>query len=133
MNRGPTAWLTTSSSAIPAATSPADAVCALLEARGIRCWIAPRDILPGANWAESIIDAIEAAQVMVLIFSGNANESVQIHREVERAVHLGLTVVPLRIEDTPPSKTMEYFISAPHWLDALTPPLDRHIERLALA
>jgi hypothetical protein len=109
----------------------ADAVCQLLETRGVSCWIAPRDILPGASWAESIIDAIGASQVMVLIFSGNANESVQIHREVERAVHRGLTVVPLRIENTPPSKTMEYFISAPHWLDALTPPLDQHVERLA--
>jgi hypothetical protein len=109
----------------------ADAVCHLLEARGIACWIAPRDILPGANWAESIIDAIGASQVMVLIFSASANDSVQIHREVERAVHRGLTVVPLRIENAPPSKTMEYFISAPHWLDALTPPLDEHVERLA--
>jgi hypothetical protein len=109
----------------------ADAVCQVLEARGIACWIAPRDILPGANWAESIIDAIGAARVMVLVFSASANESVQIHREVERAVHRGLTVVPLRIENTPPSKTMEYFISAPHWLDALTPPLDEHVERLA--
>ena len=109
----------------------ADAVCHLLESRGIACWMAPRDILPGANWAESIIDAIGAARVMVLIFSASANASVQIHREVERAVHRGLTVVPLRIEDTPPSKTMEYFISSPHWLDALTPPLDSHVERLA--
>jgi hypothetical protein len=109
----------------------ADAVCQVLEAHGIGCWIAPRDILPGSNWAESIIDAIGAARVMVLIFSASANESVQIHREVERAVHRGLTVVPLRIENTPPSKTMEYFISAPHWLDALTPPLDQHVERLA--
>jgi hypothetical protein len=109
----------------------ADAVCALLEARGIRCWIAPRDILPGWSWAESIIEAIEASKVMVLIFSAHANASVQIHREVERAVNKGLTVVPLRIEDTVPSKTMEYFISTPHWLDALKPPLDQHIERLA--
>lgn len=27
----------------------ADAVCAALEQRGIRCWIAPRDILPGLD------------------------------------------------------------------------------------
>lgn len=109
----------------------ADAVCAILEARGIRCWIAPRDILPGASWAESLIDAIQAAQVMVLVFSANANASAQVHREVERAVHLGLTIIPFRIEATAPTKTMEYFISTPHWLDAMAPPLDGHIERLA--
>jgi hypothetical protein len=27
----------------------ADAACATLEAAGIRCWIAPRDILPSAE------------------------------------------------------------------------------------
>jgi hypothetical protein len=36
----------------------ADAACAVLEGEGIRCWIAPRDITPGAEWSASIIDAI---------------------------------------------------------------------------
>jgi hypothetical protein len=49
--------------------SAADAACATLEAVGIRCWIAPRDISPGAEWGETIIDAINSARVMVLIFS----------------------------------------------------------------
>jgi TIR domain-containing protein len=64
-----------------------DAVCATLEASGIRCWIAPRDIAPGADWGESIIAAIQGSRVFVLVFSGHANESQQIKREVERAVH----------------------------------------------
>ena len=38
----------------------ADAACAILESKGIRCWIAPRDILPGADWGESIVDALES-------------------------------------------------------------------------
>ncbi len=45
----------------------ADAVCAKLEERGIRCWIAPRDILPGADYAASIISGIDSAKIMVLI------------------------------------------------------------------
>ena len=28
----------------------ADAICAVLERRGLRCWIAPRDVTPGASW-----------------------------------------------------------------------------------
>jgi TIR domain len=109
----------------------ADAVCATLERRGIRCWVAPRDILPGMDWGEAIIDAIEQSRVMILVFSRNANASPQIKREVERAVSKGLTVVPLRIEDVPMSKSLEYFVSTPHWLDALTPPLERHLVQLA--
>ena len=46
----------------------ADAACATLEQAGIRCWISPRDIVPGMDWSESIINAIERAKLMVLIF-----------------------------------------------------------------
>ena len=109
----------------------ADAVCARLEANGLRCWIAPRDILPGADWSESIIDAINGSRAVVLIYSSNANDSPQIRREVERAVAKRIAVVPLRIEDVPMSKSLEYFISTPHWLDAMTPPLERHLDYLA--
>ncbi|HXQ50098.1 MAG TPA: SUMF1/EgtB/PvdO family nonheme iron enzyme [Stellaceae bacterium] len=109
----------------------ADALVAALEAKGIRCWVAPRDILPGADWSESIIEAIYNTKVMVLIFSAHANDSPQIKREVERAVNRGKPVIPLRIEDVAPSRSLEYFISTPHWLDAFTPPFDRHLHYLA--
>lgn len=109
----------------------ADAVCAGLEGRGLRCWVAPRDILPGADWGGAIIDAITGSKVMVLIFSSHANASPQIKREVERAVAKGVRLVPFRIEDVALGKTLEYFISTPHWLDALTQPLDAHIAKLA--
>jgi hypothetical protein len=109
----------------------ADAACALLESRGIRCWIAPRDVTPGMDWGSEIIDAINGARVMVLVYSASANESGQIRREVERGVHKGIPIVPFRIEDVPMSKSLEYFISAQHWLDALTPPLEQHLDYLA--
>ncbi len=59
---------------------------------------------------------------MILVFSANSNASPQIKREIERAVNKGVTVVPFRIDDILPSKTLEYFISTQHWLDAFTPP-----------
>ena len=65
----------------------ANAVCATLESHGVRCWIAPRDILPGSEWGAAIIDALKEARVMVLVFSSGSNESDQVKREVERAVH----------------------------------------------
>ncbi len=109
----------------------ANAVCATLEAHGIRCWIAPRDILPGSDWGAAIIDAIQEAKALVLIFSSNSNDSDQIKREIERTVHQGIAVIPFRIEDVLPNKTLEYFISTQHWLDALTPPLEDHMAHLA--
>ena len=109
----------------------ADAATAVLEGRGARCWVAPRDILPGADWGEAIIDAIAGSRVMVLVFSANANASPQVKREVERAVNKGVIVVPFRIENVPLCKTLEYFVSTPHWMDAYSGPLDQHLSRLA--
>lgn len=111
----------------------ADSVCASLEAAEIRCWIAPRDITPGTDWSAAIVDAIESSRVCILVFSAHANESAQIEREVERAVNHGNAVIPFRIEDIQPSKTLEYFISSAHWLDAITPPVEQHIDRLGSA
>jgi hypothetical protein len=109
----------------------ADAVCAMLESQGIRCWVAPRDIVPGMDWGEAIVHAVKGARVMVLVFSASANDSPQIKREVERAVNKGIPVIPLRIEDVAPTASLEYFISTPHWLDAFTPPLEGHLRYLA--
>lgn len=109
----------------------ADALCARLEAHGIRCWIAPRDVLPSQAYGEEILNAIHSSRLMVLIFSGESNRSQQVMREVERAVSKGVPILPFRIENVPLSPSMEYFISAPHWLDAMTGPLAEHLERLA--
>src|SRR5579862_7919712 len=109
----------------------ADAVCATLESHGIRCWIAPRDVVPGMHYGEAIIDAIHECRIMVLVFSSKANLSPHIPKEIERAVSQGVTVMPLRIEDVAPAKSLDYFIGGVHWLDALTPPLEAHLERLA--
>jgi hypothetical protein len=109
----------------------ADAACAMLEARGIRCWIAPRDVLPGRPYGEAIVDAIHDCRIMVVVLSSHANQSLHIPKEVERAVSRGVTILPFRIEDVTPGRSLDYFIGSVHWLDALTPPLEKHLEDLA--
>jgi hypothetical protein len=109
----------------------ADTVCAVLELNGVRCWMAPRDITPGAEWAGSIIHAINDTRAFVLIFSSFANTSLQVKREVERAANRGIPIIPFRLEDIPANETLEFFISTPHWLDALSPPLESHAEHLS--
>jgi hypothetical protein len=109
----------------------ADTTCALLEHAGVRCWIAPRDVRPGSEYGAAIIDAIDQCRVMVLIFSSNANASNQIRREIERAASKGLPIVPVRIEDVVPTKSLEYFLGPIHWLDALTQPIEKHLQQLS--
>src|SRR5215469_6614207 len=108
----------------------AQGLVAHLEANGLECWVAPRDVTPGADWAAEIVDAIAAARVMVLVFSASANASPQVRREVERAVHREVTVLPFRVADVLPSKSLEYFLSSQHWLDAFPPPMEPHYARL---
>jgi ABC-type amino acid transport substrate-binding protein len=109
----------------------ADAVCGTLEANKIRCWIAPRDVGPGRTWGSAIIEAIGDSAVMVVIFSKHSNGSPQVMREIERAVNKGVAIIPFRVENVVPSKDLEYFISSCHWLDAMNPPLEKHIGELA--
>src|ERR1700722_10334518 len=96
----------------------ADAVCGTLEANGIKCWIAPRDITGGEEYGSEIISAIKRSRVMVVLFSEAANGSRHVKREVERAVSHGVTLIPFRIEDVVPDSSLEYFIGSIHWLDA---------------
>jgi len=108
----------------------ADTVCSVLEENNMRCWIAPRDITPGTPFAEAIIDGIKGSRVFVLIYSSNSNNSVQVIKEVDRAVQYKLAIIPLRLENVPMTKQLEYYVSNVHWMDALTPPLEDHIEKL---
>jgi sugar lactone lactonase YvrE len=109
----------------------ANAVCATLEGRKIRCWIAPRDVGYGKDWPSAIIEALNKSRIFVLVFSDSSNKSRQTMREVERAVNKGMPIIPFRIEDVEPTGGMALLISIPHWLDAITPPLEKHLQKLA--
>jgi lipoprotein NlpI len=108
----------------------ADAACATLEAAGIRCWIAPRDVQPGRSFAGEITRAIQGSKAMVLIFSAHTNNSEQVLREVQLAVNAHLHILQFRIEEVLLNDDLKYYLSTPHWLDALTPPLEDHLSRL---
>jgi hypothetical protein len=108
----------------------ADAACMALEAARVRCWIAPRDVRVGVEYATAISEAIDASHIMVVIVSSRSNESRQVPREVERAVRKGVRIIPMRIESVDPEQAIGYFIDSIHWLDAITPPLEKHLERL---
>src|SRR5437763_1752145 len=107
-----------------------DAICAALEKAGIRCWIAPRDVQPGRSFAGEITRGIQNSKVMVLIFSAHSNNSEQVLREVQLATNAHLHIIQFRIEDVHLNDDLKYFLSTPHWVDALTPPLENHLRRL---
>src|SRR2546423_930921 len=110
-----------------------ETICAALEQSGIRCWIAPRDVRAGKSFPGEITRAIQQSKVMLLIFSRHSNSSEQVLREVQLAVDCHVPIVRLRIEDIPLSDDLLYYLSTPHWLDALSHPLSKHIPPVAAA
>ena len=110
-----------------------ETICAALEQSGIRCWIAPRDVRPGKSFPGEITRAIQHSKMMLLIFSRHSNSSEQVLREVQLAVDSHLPIVRLRIEDIPLSDDLRYYLSTPHWIDALSHPVSKHIPAVASA
>ena len=108
----------------------ADVICGYLEGRKVRCWIAPRDLLAGEQWASGIMNGLEQCRAMILVYSENANASQHVAREVERAAAKQIPIFPFRIDASDPAPEMEYFISNTHWLDAITAPVEQHLEQL---
>lgn len=93
-------------------------VCDALERLGLGCWLASRDISPGENFQEAIVKAIRSMRVMVLVFTGNANNSDEIKKEVALASQNRLAVIPLRVEDVRPGDAFLYELSTRQWVDA---------------
>ena len=90
----------------------------LLESSGVKCWVSYRDIPPGADWAETIYDAIAGSSGMVFLFSSSVNKSRQIRNELDIATNLDKPIIPLKLSDVPPSKGIRYFTNSHQWLDA---------------
>jgi hypothetical protein len=83
----------------------------------MKCWVAPRDVMPGELYADAIVHAMDTAKVVVLVLSRSAATSPHVLREVERATSKRHPVIALRI-DAAPLASLEYFLNTSQWLDA---------------
>lgn len=96
----------------------AEQICEQLEKNGTQCFIAPRNIRPGKEYAEEIINGIDESAAVVLLMSENANSSPHVLREVEHAVSGGTPILVYKIEDVVLSKSMEYFLMTHQWVSS---------------
>lgn len=107
-----------------------EAICKTLEENGLDCWYASRNVPVGADWDASIMEALAASRVMILVWSSHSDQSKQVKREVALALdEIGVTVIPFRIESIEPSKLL-YYLSGIQWFDASIPPLEANLNRL---
>src|SRR4029077_14034126 len=98
-------------------TDIANTVCRELESRGIRCWIAPRDVAPGALYADAIVRTINESKVLLIVLSQSVVASSHVGREIERAASKHKQIIALRIDTAPLSPELEYFLSNSQWFD----------------
>lgn len=96
----------------------AENLCEYLEERGQACFIAPRNIRSGHEYAEEIILGIDNCRMVLLVLTNDSNNSPHVLREVERAVSKNIPIIVYRVEDVRLTKSMEYFLMTHQWLIA---------------
>lgn len=100
----------------------AEGVCAYLEQHGIRCFVAYRDIPRGVVWAAAIVDALENARMMLVLFSRHFNESRQVDREIELAAEQDIPILTFRLSDAAFTGAKKYYLKNLNWIDAFPNP-----------
>jgi len=96
----------------------ATALVEALERRGLKCWIAPRDVKAGALYADAIVRAISGAKAFVVVLSENAIASSHVGKEIERASSKKRPIIAMRVDTAPLTPALEYFLSESQWVKA---------------
>lgn len=109
----------------------ADALAAFIESRGMRAWIAPRDVRPGQDYSEQLQEALESCAAFVVLVSDKANRSPYVRAETEMAFSNGKPIFPIRNSDIQPGTGLAFFLKIRHWTDAFGPGRDTNLARLA--
>lgn len=100
----------------------------LLENHGIECWIAPRDVIGGMDYASQLVNAIKNSKIFFLIASEAINKSDQVLNEVEIAVNNNKIILPFKIDDAIYNDSYKYYLNRKHWIDANPAPSDHYVE-----
>ena len=108
-----------------------DAIVADFERNGIKCWYAPRDILPGEPWAAAITRALENAKVMLLVFTSESNSSHQVMNEINLAASANKVIVPFRLTQEQMNDQLAYYLARYQWVDGVEgATFNKDVERL---
>jgi TolB-like protein/Flp pilus assembly protein TadD len=108
----------------------AHVVVVALERHGFKCWIAPRDVTPGALYADEIVRSLNAARVLVLVLSESAIASPHVGKEIERASSKRRPIITLKMDPTPLPPALEYFLSESQWVELGTHGIEPAIVKL---
>lgn len=103
-----------------------------LEAKGIKCFMDARDLVPGKPYPGQLANAIRGSHAVVLVFSSSSDVSEPVQNEVGLARNNKIPIIPVRIENVFPQE-LALFITTSQWLDAFPPPIEKHLPKLVNA
>ena len=93
-------------------------LCTFIEKNDIKCWIASRDVLAGENYAEQIVNAIDACSVFFIIVTESSSKSKHVGNEISLAFDTGKKIIPFRSEKYEPAGSFKYYFQHIQWIDA---------------
>ncbi len=117
-------------------TDITDKIHDYLEDKGFSCWMAPREIKPGDDYSQKIIDALNSTKIVLLVFSKSSHASEYVTEEIDNAFSRDVPILPFKIDETLPEGKMEFYLRHSQWLDASSNPEDyfpellKHADRL---
>ena len=94
----------------------AEKVCSVIEKTEHRCFMAPRDIRMGHEYAAEIMEGLDNSDAMVLLLSKESVASPHVLREIERAVSKNIPIIVYKYEEVELTKSLEYFLMTHQWI-----------------
>lgn len=88
-----------------------------IEKNGISCFIAPRNMTGGSEYAAELVDSISDCPVFLFLFTNESNNSGMVIREINEAVNTNRYIITLRIDNVEPNKSIRFYLSVNHWLN----------------
>lgn len=96
--------------------STAKKLCEYLEEHSLKCWIAPRDVTAGNDYAGDITRAVRNADSMVVILSDTSVNSPHVLNEVSLGFSNRITIVPYCLGNAHASDSLAYYLAAKHYV-----------------
>ena len=111
----------------------ADRILHAVESKGIRCWIASRDMHEG-SYPRQIMQQIRACKVFLILLSVHSVKSEHVKNELDRAfsrLKEGMIMVPFLLDNVDLDDECMYYLCRQELFSGNRPPLETRIEELS--
>lgn len=93
-------------------------ICDYLEKRGLRCFVAERDMPKGAHFSSIIPMALDHSRIMLVAMSQQCDLSLHTSREIIIAAESGIPIILVKLENCAFTREKKYYLSDVNWIDA---------------